>query len=313
MNLLVVLFFLMTSSNALGDSLKIYVIEPKIAIDWSSPRNLSITSGIDSARSDYAPIGHFAIEVSCSHFNSYGVNHVLTGMERKDKAESRRITLEEKLGLGSLFYSFEGDLQSAKTSTSEIIQAKKDQRLKIIEIPTSKDRCDSMMNFLETWIKFGSYQVYGGGKKTSQGEGAGCADFAMQFFKIATGSRAPKEWSASIHIPDSLLGSKVHPVAFTQLITRNFWALKGESSTHFQIPDTNFVGNWFVKNGKVCGNKFIWSKHILGNDGQNMSCEVLRNEINNKVESLSSKELENFEFSYPTEKFPLDLWNGIRM
>ena len=101
-----------------ADELKIYVIKPNTRINWSSPSMLSITSGLDSAGSDYAPIGHFAVEVKCSLPNHLEINHILTGMERVNKVESRKITLEQKLGLGSLIYTFKGALESAAESTS---------------------------------------------------------------------------------------------------------------------------------------------------------------------------------------------------
>ena len=73
-------------------------------INWSSPSSLAITSGMNSLGSDYAPIGHFAIELTCSAPNRYGVKHVLTGMERFNKKASTEIIRKNGLGLGSLVH-----------------------------------------------------------------------------------------------------------------------------------------------------------------------------------------------------------------
>src|SRR5690606_31629673 len=205
MKSLLILGFLFTSI-AHADELKLHVIRPKYKINWSSPMSLALTTGLDSIRKDYAPIGHFIVDLKCSRPNRYGVRHVITGMERENKKESQQIVLKQKLGLGSLIYPFKGAIQSSKTSLHEMELAKKDGRMRTLRIPTTPQRCEMDMRFLEQWIENGSYSVYGGGKETHLGEGGGCADFAMSFVKIITQEEIPRSWQAQVLIPHKLIG-----------------------------------------------------------------------------------------------------------
>lgn len=223
-----------------ADELRIHVIRPRIPIDWSSPRTLSITSALDSAGHDYAPIGHFAVEIDCQ---SQG-RSVLTGMERKDKTQSRRITLKEGLGLGSLTYAFEGQLQSAEESAADIGRARRDGRLKTMRVPTTAARCGQILAFLDRWVATGADRVYAGGKDPWRFEGSGCADFAMAFYEIASGQTPPREWYAEVRVPRDLIGGNGHKVPFTRLLARGHWAGVGEPSVPFRIADTDLVQAW---------------------------------------------------------------------
>jgi hypothetical protein len=278
------------------NKLLIHVIEPKYRIDWSSPRSLALTSLLNSLRPDYAPIGHFAVEIICSTPNKYGINHIITGMEREHKAQSRKITLQKKLGLGVLQYSFKGALQGSESSLRELESAKKDKRLKTITIPTSAARSAAMFDFIDQWIESGSYQVYGGAKNVTAGEGAGCADFAMELFRIATGSTPPAAWSVSLPFPKSLMGDgEKLRVSFLRLLSRSTWAEEKEAAMNFEIADTNLVSDWL--------------RNIIGNDILDYHFD------DHLVRDIPHPEPHNFTFKYPKDssKTPQDLWNYIKI
>ena len=258
--------------TAWANELRLYVITPQFPIDWTNPQTLAVTTAANSIKDDYAPIGHFAVEVNCENKNRYGVSHVLTGMERKNKKESQRITLEKKLGLGSLIYKFEGALQSSEKSKKEIIQAAQDQRLKVISIPTTANRCQRMLVFLEDWIRWGSYTVYGGGKATAEGQGAGCADFAMEFFKIATNHSVPKDWLVQIHVPFKLIGDgKAKKVPFTDILKTSSWG-NSQNALYYEIADTNKVDRWLPKNLKKKKGTYIYDHHL---NAENLSDDYI--------------------------------------
>jgi hypothetical protein len=311
-SLISLIFFFAGSVTAHADHLKVYVIKPRIPIDWSSPSNLSVTSGLDSAvGNDYAPIGHFAVEVSCTNFNRYGARRVLTGMERKNKKESSRIVMKNGLGLSSLTYSFVGALQPASEVIKDVNQAQKDGRLQIIEVPTSAARCDSMMQFIENWIDSGSYTIYGGGKQTSLGEGAGCADFAMELFQIATESKVEPKWLAHVKIPKSLMKTSEKKISFLRLLTRFRWADADEASVDFQIPDTDLVTNWLKKNMKTCAGRYLWTRHVLSESQSELSCAEQTVLARTQVLSLPSRPLAAFQFRYETEASQEQIWAQI--
>lgn len=298
-----------------ADELKIHVIEPRFRIDWSSPSNLAITSAVDSARDDYAPIGHLAVEINCTNRNKYGTSHVLTGMEREDKELSRQITLKKKLGLGSLIYPFKGALQTSKSTLTEMTLATTDARIKTISIPTSPDRCDLMLDFIDRWIKSGSYQVYGGGKDVARGEGAGCADFAMKLFEIATGQQPPHEWIVSVDVPKYLIGDgKNKKVEFQKILARSVWANPNESSMHFEIADTNLVFDWLMKKTRATSRVYQYTDHIFPTNVMYGRKDDFQRLVDDYADRMKTPEpLKPFTFKYKTSVSPASMWYKIRM
>ncbi|MFZ4715394.1 MAG: hypothetical protein ACOYL6_16845 [Bacteriovoracaceae bacterium] len=299
---------------AFASLLKIHVITPQHRINWTSPRSLSITTGVNSAGDDYAPIGHFATEVRCSKEGKWAKT-ILTGMERVNKAESKEITLSKELGLGSLTYSFRGALVSAQNSKKEIDQARRDNRLLTLDIYTSEERCQQMLDFVEDWINHGSYQVYGGGKDTIHGEGAGCADFAMTLFTIATGTLPPKAWLAKVKVPHSLMGDgKDKKVPFMNLLNRVDWALGNEPALAFSIADTNLVYDW-INHRLGNGHKhLIYSTHIFNGpvmySSQTDYLQMVRKNAQALGPGIPSP---SFKFQYMTNIPASKIWQQIKL
>ncbi len=293
---LIAIFFSL-SSYAYDNYLKIFVIKPIDPIDWSSPRSLSITSGINSAlREDFAPIGHFAVEVNCAASNEFGVHRILTGMERKDKAASQKIVMDKKLGLGSLTYDFEGALQSRQTVRSEIRAASLSGRLKTLLVPTSPERCQQMLDFVGSWIRNGSFRIYGGGKNTEQGQGAGCADFAMTLFKIATDLFIP-EWHVKIKVPTRLIGDGENKkIPFISLADEGSWAKPDEESMDFTIADTNLVTDWIEE--RVSSNNYIFSEHIFHCGYVSAFETSLEQALTGQISKLKPHKTKAFRYSY---------------
>jgi hypothetical protein len=312
--LLAPLLSLAAITNASADSLKIHVITPKLRIDWSSPRRLALTSGWDSIGNDYAPIGHFATEIRCSKGNGH-TRDALTGMERQSKKESRKITLSKELGLGSLIYPFEGALVTAAKTKAEIELAKRQGRLTTLEIFTSEERCDRMLEFVEKWIDEGSYRVYGGGKDAIRGEGAGCADFAMSLFSIATGTPPPPAWFVSISVPNSLIGDgHGKTVPFRKLLTRGDWARPREQSTSFTIADTNLTTDWAQERLRPESREYLYTEHLFPTNVVYPPEMDFRKLAMRAVENLPPHgPLEDFKFHYPTERPAQEIWDEIKI
>ena len=305
------LFIIQNSSYANND-FRVHIITPKIPINWSTPASLGISSGLNSISKDYAPIGHFAVQLNCSKALPNGVKSILTGMARKDKKGSQKITIKKKLGLGSLIYSFDGKLVSAQESQNEIDMAKGQNRLKTIVLPLSEIDCYRGLLFIEQWIKHGSYNIYGGGKDTQHGEGAGCADFMSTVFKTVTGKEHPHQWLAQVNIPKKLIGDGLHTqVSFTSILRSFHWGENNTNSLPFKIADTNRVFNWLKK--RTNKNSYLYSTHIFPNGfmykkGMNPQ-EILYQEAARRE---NSKPLKKFLFDYQvSEKEVKKVWKKI--
>ena len=249
LSFLILIFYLNVSwaNISQSDFISIYVIKPKYRLSWDSPSRLLIKTALNSIRDDYAPIGHFAVELNCSPEPHGPAQHVLTGMERIDAKKSKKIVLKERLGLGSLFYSFEGNLVPSDQTKKEIEQARKDKRLKKITVPVSSQNCSRALEFLDKWIQSGSYTVYGGEKNTLQGEGAGCADFASVLFNLSSGYYLPEDWIVRRKIPKKFIGDDENKISFLKLLLRQNWTKKDEDFMDYETADANLAFDWIKK------------------------------------------------------------------
>lgn len=298
--------------------LKVHTIVPRVKINWNRPNTLAATAGINSLLKDYAPIGHFAVEVQCEQANEFGVNHILTGMERLSKRESEKITMRERLGLGSLFYNFRGDIQGSLSTLDELHKAKKQRRLTTVSIPVSAERCQKMLEFTKQWIISGSYTVYGGAKDVEYGEGAGCADFALEYFKIATDIEPTKELFAEVRVPKSLIGDgegkRVH---FIKTLVAFRWARENEPHEVYRTPDTNKVLEYILGNSKTKETHYLYLRHLdptedIGIWSTDLPI-VFKEKLVDLAEQMPPYKQENFEFKYEYETFEEEesVWQRI--
>lgn len=309
---------LWANSYSNKNELIVHIITPKHRTNWESPRLLGLSTGLNSIGDDYAPIGHFAIELKCDTPNKYGTKHILTGMERLNKKESSKITLQKKLGLGSLFYNFVGNLQSAEQSREEIEMARKDKRLTTVSIPTSSSRCQMAMTFLDNWIEAGAYTVYGGNKDVLAGEGSGCADFALEFFRIATSVVPRKDIMVRIKVPNRLIGDGLKKeVPFTKILAANRWAEDLSDAREYATPDTNKVIDFLHKDTMAIEKNYVYVLHLgLEIDDVLVTAGRLQ-EMNEKIE-LKASELApyeitqyDFKYKYPQRESSLESWSKI--
>lgn len=296
--LILLSFFVTFAFATLANEVKIHVITPKLPISWSSPSALALSTAANSVSNDYAPIGHFIVEIKCNQKNQYGINHILTGMERVNRKESQVIIMREKLGLGSLTYSFKGALQTSTDAKHELLQAGRDKRLYTITLPILEENCMEALSFVDDWINNGSFKIYGGGKDTAAGEGAGCADFATTIFKITTGVNAPKSWFADILVPYHLIGKVPYQnVSFTDVLLTTNWATNETQGLKFKIADTNKTVQWMRRFTKS-------REYTLSKLKQGM-----------KIRSLYGNTYQRpaFKYHYPTNIQAQDLWKSIEL
>lgn len=294
-------------AKTFNNELKFYIIKPKHELKWDSPRSLAYTSAINSMGKNYAPIGHFAVEVNCDEPNGRGISHVLTGMERHPSEKGSKIVLKKKLGLGSVLYDWQGDLQSADTAKAVIEKAKKDNRLKTVIIPTTPSRCQSALKFIDAWIENGSYTVYGGNKDAFNGEGSGCADFALVLFHIATSVTPTREIFVEVDIPKNLIGDgKNKKIPFSKILSSGRWAAKGEESVSYVTPETDRTVAYLERNAVAFDQKYLYLRHLeserlkplVGVDDFIGSLSELLHLVEDQLESLPPYPRENFDFKH---------------
>jgi hypothetical protein len=297
------------SSVSSGLEFILHVIPPPMRLNWKSPRGLLLTTFLTHLRKDLAPIGHFFVEFpvlsgSASKFHPKvaplieGGKSVITGMSRRKMTfiKSFKTVQGKRLGLGSLYYDFDGKLDSVEEARKEILWAKKKKRYASIRISISEKAAEEMMDFLAEWIERGSFHHYSGGLKVDCGEGAGCAEFAMYFLCMALGVHAVNpDWMRRVRIPHTLIGGGLaglnNQVTLVDLLKHGHrWAHGNEPHHVYSIPDPELVFDWIKDHRRVkqsdSGSTVEWNTFLIPG------------EINWATSSFSRKE---FTVDYTSE------------
>jgi hypothetical protein len=230
--------------------LKIHIINPSSPLNWNSPRSLLWSALKNHLRNDYAPIGHFFVELEVKTANEHGVKHLLTGMSRANAKESEKIIREKKLGLAAFFYDFKGKLDAASVAVPEIADAKKKNRYQLIETKVTEEEAQAMLAFLADWIAKGSFRHYGGGVSLHRGEGSGCAEFAIHFLSLIKGEYAClPAWDRAVWIPKEFLGDGQKKISYLKLfLNGSKWASGPLDGVFYRVPDPELVTRWVHEN-----------------------------------------------------------------
>ena len=282
---------LLLSNVASANELTLHIIAAPKPLNWNSVNGLLVSTALNSLHS-YA-IGHFAVEVKCDEPNSFGVSHFLTSMSPLDGRRDNKLILKSGLGLQTLFYPFEGKLDDAPGLISDFAEMAAKGRYVRFVVPTTAQACRNMMNFAEAWIKFGGYTVYGGGKDTARGEGAGCADFAERFYQLATGADFPENWVVRKEVPVRMIGGDGKRVSLLKLLLRKRWKKGNEEFVTYRSPEPTWAFFDSVREG-------FDPQELINpqNRRPNWETEVID---------------ENSFIRHETKIEPQEIWNKIRM
>ena len=251
----------------------LHIIPPPMRLNWSTPRSLFISTFLNHARGDKAPIGHVFIEFPLPKNASLnvspkiapllvGAHRVITGMTRQKMTviESLKVVQGKRLGLGSFYYDFKGKLDSIKEAHEEIAWAKARGRLATIHVSISEEKAQLMMEFLKEWIEHGSFRHYSGGLRVDCGEGSGCAEFGMHYLSMALGVHATNpEWVRRVRVPHDLIGGgfagHAERVSMFQIFKNgDRWAYGSEPHHVYSVPDPELIFDW-IKNHASVSNK----------------------------------------------------------
>ncbi len=246
--------------TAQASKLEIHMVTPPNPIDWSSPGRLFQSTLGNSWYNDYAPNGHYMVYFVHDNpkledgVGADGVKRILTGISRTNKTKTMIQTIKKQLGLSALEYIFTGTLDKGEAAADEIKKSRLKGRVVTFKFDISDAQADRMEAWLGKFIKYGSFNTYGGNLNTAAGEGSGCADFAMVFMNMATDGQLPlRSWIRDVYLPKSLklYDDDVHKeVRLLKLIfTKEQWATP-EEGVLFSTPDPDLMSDWLRKRTK---------------------------------------------------------------
>lgn len=238
------------AKGAFGDEVKIFTYSSP-GIDWRDPNRLARTIVKNFIGSSGFPMGHVAVEVNCAATATEAEFRELTGMTYAKKSETRNYLLFKGGGLGALFHSFVGTMQSTKgVADDNAAEETKGGNMRYLAYNISSQTCRRLARYLTEYRDHKIYSRYGLPNSPRHGEGAGCSAFGVSFLEVAGLLTADqrKAWSMEIAAPERLVGGEMtgRRVSLIGLLLRSkknsSWAKEGEAAfkVFFYEPDLMF-------------------------------------------------------------------------
>jgi len=213
--------------------LTLYVFPSPKGIDWTTPRSLvasTLENSISPSRYRLKhSIGHVSVELRCD--NGFWKT---TGMTSASDTEDFSVVFFKKLGLGTLFHSFQGRLQSDSEVINDIQERIPKGDVAWIRFEISSTACQRLETYLSEYTQDQVEENYGLNLRARYREGSGCSEFAMSFLDLAgfLSNERIDAWKAERKVPLSLIGSPQKPVGVGNIL----WSRAGQNWADSNVP-----------------------------------------------------------------------------
>lgn len=189
--------------------LTLYFNPSPLGFDWSNPRSLALSAVRNKLTLKKRFMGHVFIKMEGTLSSGEEIE-IVTGMKAK-KLNALPLIFLKGYGLGVLFHSFDGHLESKSDVWEEIKTLAQDQRLSFAEFKISTSAFDHLVNYYLQYKNNNIGRYYGFTNRPLYGEGAGCSAFGASFLNAAglMDAEIKKSWTHSIKIPIELAGKPV--------------------------------------------------------------------------------------------------------
>lgn len=193
--------------GAFENELTLYAIPaPKLfGLKWKRPGGLArrtlLNTGLKLSRS----LGHAAVRVSCG-------GKTFTGSVLDTGDDFKTMVLEEKAGLGVLFRTVPGRLETAPELEKTLVERYENGRMSFLRFAITKDVCEDLLAYAQAFDAANVASQYGFVRPLYR-EGAGCSAFSMAFLQLAglDHDRFRDAWSFDVRVPMSLIGGATNP------------------------------------------------------------------------------------------------------
>lgn len=231
------------------DSITLYVVPPPKRLSWESPQSLARSTLWSIFRSSYHSIGHVTVQTQCTLSSGRKVSF-WTGMTASsDNPPDKDLLVQEKLGLGILFYPFKGSIETSDQLFADtLIGRERLDRLFTLRFLISRQHCDRVYEYYRGYVSSGP-KGYGFVFRPRHREGAGCTAYAASYLEVAglLSSELKRNWRGFVRVPRSAIGTKDAPVELLDLATDSQfkrWASPDEPHRPLYFYDTQFIYDW---------------------------------------------------------------------
>jgi hypothetical protein len=256
-------------------SLTLYFIPSPFGLNWQTPTTLArdIVKNY-AAKGKFGNtkrfMGHVNIELK---YNDEGRDvHILTGMVAS-KLDALGLLLKDKVGLGIIFHSFPGRLESKEELVPELDRYSIDgnKRMNFCKYLISSKSAKRIEQYINDYKTHDIGRYYGLFNSPLHGEGAGCSAFGASFLDVIGGLNIDhkRNWANTVIVPHSLIGPplKKNKVSFFKLLLQNH--------------------NWLDKKIDNSHEIFFWDPDLMYQDTQRKLKAIPENATEIKIKNMS--------------------------
>jgi hypothetical protein len=240
--------FLFLSTQAFSSTpseLGLYFIPSPFGIDWATPSSLAMTAAKNKFSFKSHFMGHVWVEIKC------GDKHELTGMVAARPDYLNQILIQQR-GLGVLYHSFEGRLETKSDIEAERKELYQEGRINFVKFNLNPSQCNRVFQYATEYRKQNVGRYYGLANRPRWGEGSGCSAFGASFVDVLNilDHDMKLSWSQSVKIPLELAGPPVREetVSIFKILTHSkSWAKDNEPHKLLTFWDPDLMYKWVNK------------------------------------------------------------------
>jgi len=226
--------------------LTLYFIPSPFGLNWKSPTQLARTIVLN--KYSFLPrfMGHVNIEIEFINEDQEKI-HILTGMVAA-KLDAVDLLVKKHMGLGVLWHSFPGRLETKEELIPELSKyMKTGRRLNFMSFNISHKAASKLYDYYDLYKQNQIQNFYGLVNSPLHGEGAGCSAFGASFLSVAglLDQDFIDNCSLSVKAPLKLIGAPItknEPNFVKMLFNKENWASETEEykEIFFWDPDLMF-------------------------------------------------------------------------
>lgn len=183
---LFVTMFAWLPAQAFAGTLTIYAIPSPHGVDWSTPKTLTWSAARNNMSPETHKIGHANIHLRCGSAEGDDRDYeILTGMTTGEDDPTMRMLKHEGYGLGILFATVPGRLESQNEVSRDLHDRFGSGRVNFMQFRISAATCGRLADYVTQYQARGYDRAYGLPNRPRHGEGAGCTAFAASFLDLA--------------------------------------------------------------------------------------------------------------------------------
>lgn len=235
-------------------SLTLYFIPSPYGLNWESPTKLA-----RDILKNYAVKGRFGhtrrfmghVNIELDYTNDQGEHiNILTGMAASD-LNAVPLLLKKKIGLGIIFHSFPGKLETKEELIPELDEyfKKGNSKINFAKFKINTETAKRIENYIAEYKKNDIWNYYGLVNSPLHGEGSGCSAFGASFIEVAgiLQEEHKQHWANCVKVPHKLLGAPVFDkkVSFFEILLGSHeWANESEDHHELFFWDPDLMYNW---------------------------------------------------------------------